>query len=234
MPPPSRLDTLNDLPISAFRAKYWPHNDSCFKIFGPGDQESWRFQLRTSDGLTQGELMNCFCLIRDTSAADYKASPDGWHPIKKRREMRLLDMRFILLGRCSLACPEAELCSPIEGFLSFMLTWEDGVEVIYCYEIHLEEHVRGRGMGKRLMGQLEEVGRRAEVKKAMLTVFKKNKAAVEFYERLGYKEDEYSPRPKKLRNGVIKELDYLIMSKSLISGVKNHEEERQRKRKAAG
>lgn len=148
--------------------------------------------------------------------------------------MRLLDMRFILLGRCSLACPEAELCSPIEGFLSFMLTWEDGVEVIYCYEIHLEEHVRGRGMGKRLMGQLEEVGRRAEVKKAMLTVFKKNKAAVEFYERLGYKEDEYSPRPKKLRNGVIKELDYLIMSKSLISGVKNHEEERQRKRKAAG
>ncbi len=155
--------------------------------------------------------------------------------------MRLRDMRYILLGRTSLkhdaeaeaeAEASGELWVPVSGFLSFMLTWEDGIEVIYCYEIHLDEHVRGRGMGKRLMGHMEEVGRKAEVKKAMLTVFKKNEAAVRFYERLGYEEDEYSPRPKKLRNGVVKELDYLIMSKSLISGVKNHGEERQRKRKA--
>ncbi|KAF6234827.1 hypothetical protein HO173_007047 [Letharia columbiana] len=76
------------------------------------------------------------------------------------------------------------------------------------------------------------MGRKAGVEKAMLTVFKRNKAAMQFYERLGYEEDEYSPRPKKLRNGVVKELDYLILSKSLIGGVKNHQEEGQRKRKA--
>ena len=151
--------------------------------------------------------------------------------------MRLRDLRYVLLlggrsGCCSGRRAEGETGSPVEGFLSFMLTWEDGVEVVYCYEVHLDEGVRGRGVGKRLMGCLEEVGRKAEVEKAMLTVFKKNRAAVRFYEGLGYGEDEFSPRPKKLRNGVVKELDYLIMSKSLISGVKDNEGERQRKRKA--
>lgn len=232
MPPPSRLDALNNLPISAFRAKLWPHSDARFAFSGPADQDTWRLQLRAAGGLSQSELTDCFGVLRDSSAADYRASADGWHPARKRREMRLLDMRYILLGRSSLLCPEVEMGLPVAGFLSFMLTVEDGIEVIYCYEIHLEKYVRGRGVGKRLMGHLEEVGRRAEVKKAMLTVFKRNEAAVQFYERLGYEEDEYSPRPKKLRNGVVKELDYMIMSKSLISGVMNHEEGRQRKRKA--
>ena len=141
----------------------------------------------------------------------------------------------MLLGREALGrAPAAGVEVPVvEGFMSFMLTWEDGVEVIYCYEIHLAERVRGMGLGRRLMGRLEDVGRKAEVGKAMLTVFRKNEAAVRFYERLGYEEDEFSPRPKKLRNGVVKELDYLIMSKSLKGGVQDHEEEqRQRKRKA--
>ena len=107
------------------------------------------------------------------------------------------------------------------------------MEVVYCYEIHLEECVRGMGVGGRLMGVLEEVGRRAGVEKAMLTVFRRNEGAVGFYEGLGYGVDEYSPRPKKLRNGVVKEVDYLILSKSLRSGVEDeHEEGRRRKRKA--
>lgn len=66
------------------------------------------------------------------------------------------------------------------------------------------------------MGMMEEVGKRAGVQKAMLTVFKANEAAGLFYERLGYREDEYSPRPRKLRGGIVKEPDYMILSKSLI------------------
>lgn len=167
--------------------------------------------------------------MRDTSSADYKASAAGWHAANKRREMRLLDLRYVLLG---LGKQDVGLCGEVYGFCSFMLTWEDGIEVIYCYEIHLDERLRGRGWGKRLMGLLEEVGRRAEVEKAMLTVFRRNEAAVRFYEGLGYEVDEFSPRPKKLRSGVVKEVDYSIMSKSLGGGVKSQGEERQRKRKA--
>lgn len=155
--------------------------------------------------------------------------------------MRLADLRYLLLGREELLGEhiteeeeeeERGLGVPIEGFLSFMLTWEDGIEVIYCYEIHLEERVRGSGVGKRLMGLVEEMGRKARVEKAMLTVFKRNEKAVRFYERLGYAVDECSPGPKKLRGGVVKEVDYLILSKSLVDAVEDHEEGRRRKGKA--
>ena len=177
--------------------------------------------------------MDCFDLVRGSSKEDYRDSADGWQPGKKRREMRLRDLRYFLLGREDEEGAEVPGTGAlVEGFLSFMLTWEDGVEVIYCYEIHLSECVRGKGVGKRLMGYLEHVGRKAQVEKAMLTVFRRNEKAVRFYEGLGYVEDEFSPRPKKLRGGVVKEVDYLIMSKSLSGGVMNHEGERKGKRKA--
>lgn len=105
--------------------------------------------------------------------------------------------------------------SPILGFLSFMVTYEDGKEVIYCYEIHFLPKARGRGLGKMLMERMEGIGRLVGVEKAMLTVFKSNEAARRFYDTLGYQVDEYSPRPRRLRNGTVKEVDYIILSKNL-------------------
>lgn len=103
----------------------------------------------------------------------------------------------------------------VEGFMAFMLTYEDGYEVIYCYEIHLKPLLRGIGVGKQLIGMLEEVGQKAGVSKAMLTVFVENEGALKFYEKLGYEEDEFSPGPRKLRNGVVKNPTYIILSKTL-------------------
>lgn len=190
----------------------------------------------------------CFDLVRETSAADYRASAQGWCPGRKRREMRSGGLWYLLVvvvgGRDAVSggCGGGEDEEGeggegrgevgVEGFLSFMLTVEDGVEVVYCYEIHLGERVRGKGVGRRLMGLLEEVGRRARVEKAMLTVFRRNERAVGFYEGLGYGVDEFSPRARKLRGGVVKEVDYLIMSKELGVGVGDRGERGQRKRKA--
>lgn len=103
----------------------------------------------------------------------------------------------------------------VEGFLSFMLTYEDGYEVVYCYEIHLKPLLRGNGVGKQLIGMMEEAGKKAGVAKAMLTVFVENTGALDFYTKLGYGEDEFSPEPRKLRNGVVKNPTYVILSKSL-------------------
>ncbi|KAJ5708308.1 hypothetical protein N7488_008109 [Penicillium malachiteum] len=101
------------------------------------------------------------------------------------------------------------------GFLSFMITYEDGKEVIYCYEIHLSSAVRGQGFGALLMSRMDDIGKLVGLEKAMLTVFRSNVAACRFYEKLGYEVDECSPRPRKLRNGTIKDYDYLILSKRL-------------------
>lgn len=133
-------------------------------------------------------------------------------------EMKSPDLRYLLIKKPALVeadSAENNASEDLIGFLSFMLTREDGYEVVYCYEIHLQSDFQGSGAGKTLMGIMEMVGKRAEVAKAMLTVFVENKGALKFYEKLGYVKDEFSPAPRNLRNGVMKYPTYLILSKSL-------------------
>lgn len=68
-----------------------------------------------------------------TSAEDYKRSTVGWKPAAKRREMKLLDMKYFLVKHDG----------QVEGFVSFMPTHEDGQPVLYCYEIHLASTLHG-------------------------------------------------------------------------------------------
>ncbi|CAG8228516.1 unnamed protein product [Penicillium salamii] len=161
-------------------------------------------EIYSSATISSTDLEACLDLVEETSSAAY-ASSSGWSRTKKRKEMKLPDMKYMIVrgsGR-------------VNGFLSFMVTYEDGKEVVYCYEIHLAGDMRGRGLGGMLMGRMEGVGRAVGVEKAMLTVFKSNGVANRFYERLGYGVDEYSPGPRRLRNGTVKEPDYLILSKGL-------------------
>ena len=99
--------------------------------------------------------------------------------------------------------------------MSFMLTYEDDHEVIYCYEIHLAPSLRRCGLGRHLMGIMEDVGRAVRVEKLMLTVFVANTGGMDFYHRLGYATDEFSPGPRKLRGGRVQLPSYTILSKSL-------------------
>lgn len=197
------------------------------------------------------DLNACLDLVELTSSEDYAASGAGWSRPKKRKEMKLPDMKYLILRDCASSPdlrqagvgagtdkadePKVKARSPgnangglegsadehankksdVLGFLSFMVTYEDGKEVVYCYEIHLAAAGRGRGLGALLMDRMEEIGRSVGVEKAMLTVFRSNVVACRFYEKIGYLVDEYSPQPRKLRNGTIKEFDYMILSKLL-------------------
>ena len=148
--------------------------------------------------------------------------------------MRLPDLRYVLLKNAyedGEGNGENGQDQDVQGFMSFMLTYEDGYEVIYLYEIHLSPQLQGQGLGKKLMDMMEEVGRKAGVEKSMLTVFRRNEAARSFYERLGYGVDEFSPRARKLRGGFVREVDYLILSKSLMG---KEGKERSIKRRKAG
>ncbi|KAJ5389582.1 uncharacterized protein N7496_000650 [Penicillium cataractarum] len=183
--------------------------------------------------ISRDDLDACLDLVEFTSGADYAASGAGWSRPKKRKEMKLPDMKYLILrGDAGLTSDASQRDDPAEsdkpsslsglgenpnvlGFLSFMVTYEDGKEVVYCYEIHLSPRARGRGLGVLLMTRMEEIGRLVGLEKAMLTVFKCNTMARRFYEKGGYEVDEYSPQPRRLRNGTIKEFDYLILSKRL-------------------
>lgn len=201
--------------------------------------------------ISTADLDACLDLVELTSSEDYAASGAGWSRPKKRKEMKLPDMKYLILRDCASSAdmrqagvgagtdkadePKIEATSLgkassglkgsadkhvnnksiVLGFLSFMVTYEDGKEVVYCYEIHLAAAARGRGLGVLLMSRMEEIGRSVGVEKAMLTVFRSNVVACRFYEKVGYAVDEYSPQPRRLRNGTIKEFDYMILSKRL-------------------
>ena len=213
MAPEMNIATFNTLPFADYRRKLWPHNTTVTPI-RKDVSKTYNLSLESSSTIPDRDLTACFNLIRSTSSADYEASSKGWSSTKKLKEMRLPDLRYIVLKKNGYD-KDQDGFPELGGFLSFMLTYEDGYEVIYCYEIHLSPQLRGTGLGKRLMEMMEEVGKKARVEKAMLTVFKANRIAMTFYERLGYEEDDYSPRPRKLRGGVLKEPDYMILSKSL-------------------
>jgi N-alpha-acetyltransferase 40 len=53
------------------------------------------------------------------------------------------------------------------------------------------------------------------IKKIMLTSFLSNTKAVQFYRKLGFETDEFSPPPRILRNGTKVEVDYVILSKEV-------------------
>lgn len=198
------------------------------------DEPQYQVRIHTADTIPEPDFESCFALIEQTSVADYSASSVGWSPSKKRKEMRLPDMRYMVLrstrdhdtpvkGTAKTQEQEEEAdeegpkqrTPPVAGFLSFMTTYEDGKEVLYCYEVHVNPSLQGSGLGGQLMRLFEEIGRRIGLEKTMLTVFRANAGALRFYERLGYSVDEYSPGPRMLRNGSVKEPDYSILSKRL-------------------
>ncbi|KAL8686998.1 MAG: hypothetical protein Q9218_006708 [Villophora microphyllina] len=208
-----RIEDANKASLASYREMFLPSSLNPGSTSGK-PQPAYNVRFESSSTITSRDLDACFDLLASSSANAYAVSSIGWSPAKKRKEMKLLDLRYLLLEL--LATDDND--ESISGFLSFMLTYEDGYEVVYCYEVHLATHLQGQGIGRHLMGLMEVAGTRAGVEKSMLTVFVENQAAMRFYTKLGYSEDEYSPEPRKLRNGTTKMPTYVILSKSLQNG----------------
>ncbi|KAI5245173.1 hypothetical protein E4T43_03304 [Aureobasidium subglaciale] len=168
-------------------------------------------------------LHTLFELIKHTSYKDYDASNQGWDAENKLEEMEDEDMRYLIVRLAHDAVPESDtrwskdssMDHSIVGFLSFMITQEEEENVVYIYEIHISEHFRGCGLGRHLFNVVEHIGRTTAMDKSMLTVFKSNTRARNWYASRGYEVDEISPKPRKLRGGRSIESDYEILSKHL-------------------
>ncbi|OCK79083.1 acyl-CoA N-acyltransferase [Lepidopterella palustris CBS 459.81] len=221
----------NSLSPAEFQSRFLPIH-SPLLVFVPEPKErptaktpadSLSMKLETSAQLSKMELDACFNLVEETSSEAYKNSTVRWRPKAKRREMQDVDMRYILVRRLSQPLDNNnsdQAPHDILGFLSFMITMDDDYmyPVLYVYEVHLSEGLRGCGLGSHLMNVAEKIGQGVGVTKIMLTVFTSNTAAEKFYRRLGYSKDDISPEPRVLRNKTVRPPDYMIMSKSLKDG----------------
>ncbi|OTA68656.1 acyl-CoA N-acyltransferase [Hypoxylon sp. EC38] len=175
----------------------------------PKTQDRFSLSLTQSGNLNAGDLDECFGLVEETSRADYEASTIGWKPSKKLAEMKSPELRYIIVK---------DSMGRVRAFTSLMPTYEEGEPVVYCYEIHLKPELQGIGLGKTLMEFLESVAvNTPPIEKVMLTCFLSNERALAFYRKLGFKRDEISPEPRKLRFGKEFIPDYVIMSKVVSS-----------------
>lgn len=175
----------------------------------PHSKTVYTLTLSQSTRTSEADLDACYSLVEETSRKDYEASSRGWNPEAKKQEMREPDLRYILVKDLAAG---GVVC----GYMSLMPTMEDGEPVLYCYEIHLKPDLRGTGLAALLMGLLETAATNIDIMdKVMLTVFTCNHRAMAFYPRCGFEVDETSPQPRRLRNGVVKTPDYVIMSKTI-------------------
>lgn len=116
--------------------------------------------------LRREDLTACLELVEKTSGKHYRESRGGWNGRRKRKEMELWDLRYLVVREVGAGICEGkenpgdsekvkeeiavEECGEggeddgeIKGFMSFMPTFEDGIKVVYLYEIHLMDELRG-------------------------------------------------------------------------------------------
>ena len=202
-----RVECANALYLRDFELKFFPEGSTTWDTPACRDELFGLTGVFTNPGTDPMLVNQCFRLVEHTSKHDYANSEVKWSPAKKMKEMHLPDMKYLVLQ----SIPGIL----VVGFISMMVTYEDGHEVLYVYEIHLASPYQGKGFGRRLMEVAEQIGRNVYLEKVMLTVFRSNTTAVGMYKRLGYSVDKYSPQPKTLRNGAVKESGYVILSKNL-------------------
>ncbi|TQS35636.1 hypothetical protein Golomagni_03938 [Golovinomyces magnicellulatus] len=198
-----------------FQKEYFPPHIDWQAWIIPHTRCACELTLEFSSTLSDQDLRSCFRLLEYTSSSHYKNSVTGWKPNFKQDEMRLPDMKYILV----------KYEEQLEGFMSFMATYEDGFPVLYCYEIHLSMKLQGlinlspsysNGLGVHLIKLLESIAIRIRtIRKIMLTCFTQNTRAMEFYRKMGYDTDPFSPPARQLRNGTTFRADYVILSKMI-------------------
>jgi ribosomal protein S18 acetylase RimI-like enzyme len=154
-------------------------------------------------------LKNLLDLFERNMGDFYRKSTWGLDMAEKTEELQHRKARF-LKAFASDENNDKELAS----FAHFRFDYDDQEEptctVLYVYEIQVETAYRRKGLGRRLMAIMESIARHTEMEKVVLTVFKVNESAMNFYiDSLGYSIDSLSPS----KFGEL--ADYEILSKSI-------------------
>ncbi|KZC11229.1 N-alpha-acetyltransferase 40 [Dufourea novaeangliae] len=142
-----------------------------------------------------------FNILERNMKTMYEQCDWGWDPISKKQELTEPAAWYLV----------ASSNNKFLGFSHFRFDIEHREEVLYCYEIQLEPIVRRKGLGQFMMSVLEFMALQNKMQKVMLTVFKHNPSAMQFFYSLGYKLDKISPPVSDLSH-------YVIVSKAVDSG----------------
>ncbi|KAJ8401716.1 hypothetical protein AAFF_G00376870 [Aldrovandia affinis] len=160
---------------------------AAFPVFKKYDRNGLNLHIESKrvSSLASSTVEWAYELTRANMQTLYEQSEWGWKEREKREEMK--DERaWYLLARDADSTPIA--------FSHFRFDVECGEEVLYCYEVQLESRVRRKGLGKFLIQILQLIANSTQMRKVMLTVFKHNHGAYQFFrEALQFEIDDTSP-----------------------------------------
>jgi ribosomal protein S18 acetylase RimI-like enzyme len=237
----AQLSKLNTLTEDEFRETYLPASQLTINSPKLSDA-SFCIDFYFAETIPTSVFRKCYDLLRFTSEIHYRNSSRGWYPNDKKAEMKYKDMKYLIVRRhgedllkTSSGSSESnplkrsifkkssdDKVNPEEvhgfGYLSFQLDDDNTadpkvrVPVLYVYEIHLGDGLRGLGIGKHLMRITEHIAKETGMDKVILSVFTTNENAEQFYRSMGYITDETSPPSRKLRRGKVVEPDWKALS----------------------
>jgi ribosomal protein S18 acetylase RimI-like enzyme len=131
---------------------------------------------------------------------DHYVDAWGWDRKDKAKELFANVSNFVVareVGTGDSGEGGEESHGPIVGYVMIRFCWDDDEEpefpVCYVFELNVAPSERGSGLGRRLMGAATAVQARWGLWKTMLTCFKRNTAAMQFYHKIGFGVDVYSP-----------------------------------------
>ncbi|KAG7204019.1 hypothetical protein KM043_001881 [Ampulex compressa] len=167
-----------------------------FHKYMTADNDVIELSCITAKNAHEEQLSRIFDLMERNMKHLYEQSQWGWDFSAKQCELTEQDVRFLI----------AMSNEKFLGFSHFRFVIDDGDEVLYCYELQLEPLARRKGLGRFIMAALESMAIENKMKRVVLTVFKHNPSAMQFFHALGYKLDKSSPP-------ACYQCDYVILSK---------------------
>ncbi|KAF2899300.1 hypothetical protein ILUMI_06880 [Ignelater luminosus] len=170
------VDKANELedPLTPFHTfRTFNKNDVCAELF-----------IKRVIVLDEDVKTWIFDLTKRNMKDRYEQCSWGWNDSKKLEEM-MDDAAWYLIAK-------SKDDGSLLGFSHFRFDLDEGIEVLYCYELQLEPHVQRKGLGKFMMQILELIAFSNSLKKVVLTVLKNNKDS-EFFKAINYQIDETSP-----------------------------------------
>ncbi|XP_022653511.1 N-alpha-acetyltransferase 40-like isoform X2 [Varroa jacobsoni] len=148
------------------------------------------------------ELRDFVFLLTELNMRDmYEQSDWGWNASQKKKELSDKTSQYLIV--------KDDLNNDaVVGFVHFRFDIDFDRAVLYCYEIQLVKAVQRRGIGAHLMDILYKLAERFKMKKVILTVFKHNLQALNFYtKKLNFRRDTTDPKENHI--------DYTILSKKV-------------------
>ncbi|KAF5275175.1 hypothetical protein FQR65_LT04207 [Abscondita terminalis] len=140
-----------------------------------------------------------FDLTKRNMQQIYDSCTWGWSDKKKREEL-MDEAAWYLIARMA--------NGKLLGFSHFRFCIDEGIEVLYCYELQLEVNIQRKGLGKFMMQILELMAFTNSMKKVVLTILKNNDSS-HFFKTINYQLDDSSP----IEDDDEEEYPYEILSK---------------------